>query len=364
MRSHTIVVAICLALSVSLARAETCPNPAFAVNGLHLDTQGVDGTLARKAALEAATSDAFQIVTNRLLLADQPAADRLTDLAFEDFIDFVHISSETALAQRYIADIDICFDPVRMRDQFIKQGLSWSELFSSPILLLPVWEDPSGTRVWARNVTWLDVWRDIDARDDQLLRLKTLSPDLALERRLPPGQIKSQQPDILALSAEAAEAQQVAVIYAGLDYTRSPPMLVMKADLFDADGAFLSEINAVEMELNGRTNLPEAFDVFRQTFITTLSDTWQRENLYKVEDRADIHVELPVNNLEIWYRLRTLLAELPIVQSITVLRLTSTSGVLKLKLSGSVEALQMAVRSTGYRLEASGDVYRLNVNPG
>ena len=235
MRSHTIVMAICLALSVSLARAETCPNPAFAVNGLHLDTQGVDGTLARKAALEAATSDAFQIVTNRLLLADQPAADRLTDLAFEDFIDFVHISSETALAQRYIADIDICFDPVRMRDQFIKQGLSWSELFSSPILLLPVWEDPSGTRVWARNVTWLDVWRDIDARDDQLLRLKTLSPDLALERRLPPGQIKSQQPDILALSAEAAGAQQVAVIYAGLDYTRSPPMLVMKADLFDAD---------------------------------------------------------------------------------------------------------------------------------
>ena len=117
------------------------------------------------------------------------------------------------------------------------------------------------------------------------------------------------------------------------------------------------------MELNGRTNLPEAFDVFRQTFIATLSDTWQRENLYKVENRADIHVQLPVNNLEIWYRLRTLLAELPIVHSITVLRLTSTSGVLKLKLSGSVEALQMAVRSTGYRLEASGDVYRLNVNP-
>ena len=56
-------------------------------------------------------------------------------------------------------------------------------------------------------------------------------------------------------------------------------MLVMKADLFDADGAFLSEINAVEMGLNGRTNLPEAFDVFRQTFITTLSDVWQRENL-------------------------------------------------------------------------------------
>lgn len=364
MRCHTIVMAFCLALSVSLARAETCPNPAFAVNGLHLDTQGVDGTLARKAALEQATAEAFQIVTNRLLLTDQPAANQLTELTAEDFIDFVHISSETALAQRYIADIDICFDPVRMRDQFIQRNLSWSELFSSPILLLPVWQDPSGIRVWARNITWLDVWRDIGERDNQLLRLKTLSPDLALERRLPPEQIKDKQPDILALSAKAAGAQQLAVLYAGLDYTRSPPMLIMKAELFDADGVFLSEINAVEIEMNGRTNLPEAFDLFRQTFITTLSDTWQRANLYKVDDRADIHVELPVNSLEMWYRLRTLLAELPIVQSITVLRLTSRSGVLKLKLSGSVEALQMAVRSTGYRLQANGDVYQLTVNPG
>ena len=364
MRSHTIVMAFCLALSVSLARAETCPNPAFAVNGLHLDTQGVDGTLARKAALEHATAEAFQIVTNRLLLTDQPAANELTELTAEDFIDFVHISSETALAQRYIADIDICFDPVRMRDQFIQRNLSWSELFSSPILLLPVWQDPSGIRVWARNITWLDVWRDIGERDNQLLRLKTLSPDLALERRLPPEQIKDKQPDILALSAKAAGAQQLAVLYAGLDYTRSPPMLIMKAELFDADGVLLSEINAVEIEMNGRTNLPEAFDLFRQTFITTLSDTWQRANLYKVDDRADIHVELPVNSLEMWYRLRTLLADLPIVQSITVLRLTSRSGVLKLKLSGSVEALQMAVRSTGYRLQANGDVYQLTVNPG
>ena len=83
----------------------------------------------------------------------------------------------------------------------------------------------------------------------------------------------------------------------------------------------------------------------------------------KVEDRADIHAELPVNNLEIWYRLPHL-AGRTADRSVYYVWLTSTSGVLKLKLSGSVEALQTAVRSTGYRLEASGDVYRLNVNPG
>ena len=131
----------------------------------------VDGTLARKKALSQATADAFAIIKRRLLLPGQPAADQLDELAFADFIDFIHIESETALSQRYIAKIGICFDPVRMRDQFIKLGLLWSELFSSPVLLLPVWQDPSGTRVWTRNVAWLDVWRQMDAQDDQLLGL-------------------------------------------------------------------------------------------------------------------------------------------------------------------------------------------------
>ena len=362
MRCNSIFLAICLALSTSLVQAETCTSPAFAVNGLQLDTTAVDGTLARKRALSQATADAFAIIKRRLLLPAQPAADQLDELAFADFIDFIHIESETALAQRYIAEIDICFDPVRLRDQFIKSGLLWSELFSSPVLLLPVWQDPSGIRVWTRNVAWLDVWRQMDAQDDQLLRFTILTPDLALERRLPPERIRNYDSSILALSAAAAGAQQIAVLFAGLEYTGDVPKLIMKADLFDVDGKFLSEISAVETDMNGRTNMPEAFSYFREDFITTLSGIWQQKNLYTLEDRADIHVVLPVSNLESWYRLRTLLSELPIVQSLSVVKLTSSSGLLKLSLSGSVEALQMAVRSIGYRLEVAGAVYQLKLD--
>ena len=136
----------------------------------------------------------------------------------------------------------------------------------------------------------------------------------------------------------------------------------MKADLFDADGKFLSEISVVETDMNGRTNLPEAFNYFREDFIATLSGVWRQENLYTVEDRADVHVELPISDLQSWYRLRTLLSELPIVQILSVVKLTSSTGLLKLSLSGSVEALQMAVRSIGYRLEVAGAVYQLKLD--
>ena len=69
-------------------------------------------------------------------------------------------------------------------------------------MLLPVWQDPSGIRVWTRNVAWLDIWRQMDAQDDQLLRFTILTPDLALERRLHPERIRNYDSSILALSAE------------------------------------------------------------------------------------------------------------------------------------------------------------------
>lgn len=362
MRCHTIVMAICLALSVSFVQAETCTSPAFAVNGLKLDTTAADGTLARKIALKEATADAFAIIKRRLLLPAQPAAEQLNELTFADFIDFIHIGSETALAQRYIAEIDICFDPVRLRDKFIKLNLLWSELYSSPVLLLPVWQDPSGTRVWTRNVAWLDIWRQIDSQDDQLLRFTILKPDLALERRLPAKKIRDYDASILALSAAAAGAQQVAVLFAGLDYTDDVAKLIMKADLFDLDGQFLSEISAVETNMNGRKNLPDAFSYFQEDFIAKLLGVWRQENLYTLEDRAGVYVKLPVSNLQSWYRLRMLLSKLPIVHSIAVVKLTSSSGLLKLNLTGSVEALQMAVRSIGYKLEVADSVYQLKLD--
>lgn len=358
MRCLITVTAICLALTVSFARAENCASPAFAVNGLHLDTQAADGTLARRAALEKATTDAFEILKRRLLLPDQ-ATGVLDTLPFSDFVNFVHIDAETALAQRYIADIDICFDAIRLRDQFVQIGLNWSELFSPPVLLLPVWEDPSGTKVWARNVPWLNIWRQVENQNDQLLRFVLLYPDLALERRLSPERIRDRKADVLTLSAQSASAQQITWLYAGIDYSRDVPKLIMKADLFDVDGRFLSQIQSTEMDVNERTSLSDVFAEFRHELLTTLSDTWQRKNLYKIEDMSAIHIKIPADNLQDWYRLRQMLSDLPIVQSLTVLQLAPAAGIVKLKLSGSVETLKMALRPTGHGLEVDASVYRL-----
>ena len=363
MRSHTIVIAICLALSVSFARAETCSSPAFAVNGLHLDTQAVDGTLARKAALETATADAFQIVTKRLLLPSQPAAAQLDQLAFEDFIDFVHIFSETALAQRYIADIDICFDAARMRAALIENNLEWAELITAPILLLPIWQDPSGVRVWTRNVLWLDSWRTLEMQSDSLVRTAFLEPDFVLEHQLKGSLFLNGDIQTLQKAAEAAGAVQIVLLYAGLDYSATQPALRMQATLFNQDGTKLATIAETQLAMDGQTSMQIVFEEFQLQVIDALETGWRQANLYVVGGRDDVFVEVSAVSPASWYRAQEILAELPVVTAVSVHSLTAESGILKLQISGPVEALQMAVLASGYRLDASDNAYQLRINP-
>ena len=137
------------------------------------------------------------------------------------------------------------------------------------------------------------------------------------------------------------------MLYAGLDYTRSPPV-DYESGIICTQMVYFSEINAVEIEMNGRTNLPEAFDLFRQTLSPHFLIRGS-EQIYMMIGQTFM-LNCPSIALKCGIGC-TLLNS----QSYSRLSCGLRSGVLKLKLSGSVEA-PMVVRSTGYRLQANGDV--------
>ena len=105
------------------------------------------------------------------------------------------------------------------------------ELLSPPILVLPVWEEPAGVRVWARNITWLDGWHQFKTDDIRWCALPCFAPR-EIERQLSARAIASAQTDILARAAQAADALQIVWVYAGLDY-QGACRLVLSARLYD-----------------------------------------------------------------------------------------------------------------------------------
>ena len=77
----------------------------------------------------------------------------------------------------------------------------------------------------------------------------------------------------------------------------------------------------------------------------------------------EIFVEVSAASAKSWYRAQDILSELPVVTSLSVYSLTAEKGVLKVRLSGPVESLKMAIRASGYRLDVGERNYQLHINP-
>ena len=360
---HITIILLCLAFNGGVYAQDNCATQVYAVSDIHLDENAATGTLAREQAIASATDKAYQTILRRILLPGQRGASALYSLNGADFVDFIHIDNENALAQRYIADIDICFDAARMRAALIQNDLQWSELITAPILLLPIWQDPSGVRVWTRNVLWLDSWRDLELQSDSLVRTTFLTPDFVLERQLKGSLFLLEDSQTLQKAANAAGAVQTVLLYAGLDYSASQPVLKLQARLFDADGQPLTTIAETQIDMNGNTSMQLSFEDFQKTVIDALENSWRAANLYVVGGRDEIFIEVGASSPKSWYRAQKVLADLPVVTALSVHSLTTQKGVLKLQLSGPVEALQMAIRASGYRLDVSDTAYQLRVNP-
>lgn len=347
---HSIILTLCLAIWCVPVQAETCPSEAYSVTGIAIDSNALTGTKAREVGIADATEMAFAKVIDRLIVPDKVARATMLALSADSFVDFFHITSENALAQRYIAEIDICFDAAKVRDALISAGLQWAELFSPPVLLLPVWQEPSGVRVWTRDILWLNRWQDFSDKTDRLLRFTMLEPDVALERSLPARPLLMRDKDMLAKAAQAAGAVQVVWLYAGLDYSNSVPELIMLAELYDADGSLLAVVGQEQRSLNGQTNLHVAFDSFQEDVMNVIEQSWHSSNVYVVDNRDEILISVDISSLTDWYDVRRKLSQIAGVADLSVVSLTAKKGALRAQLSGSVEAVQLGLQEQGYEL--------------
>jgi hypothetical protein len=137
----------------------------------------------------------------------------------------------------------------------------------------------------------------------------------------------------------------------------------MQATLFNQDGAKLGTIAETQLAMDGQTSMQIVFEDFQMQVIDALETGWRQANLYVVGGGDDVFVEVAATSPASWYRAQQILSELPVVTALSVHRLTANSGVLKLQISGPVEALQMAVLASGYRLDIADNAYQMRINP-
>ena len=352
-----IIAMICLtATTPAIAKmANRCDEPVFGAASIAIDKVAATAAEAQKTGVDAAAQTAFHQVLNRVLLSSADQDEFAAAHSYDEFTDFVHIIEEKNLEKRYIARLDFCFDAERMRTAMQNAGLQWAELQSPPILLLPVWKDPDGASAWLKNNSWIAGWQDAVDHYQGLVSLRRLPHSLTHERRFRGGDLLAGDPIKLAAAARIAEAEQVLVVAATLDYEGSKRVVYVEVRLFDKTGQPITTILSQSDIMLEKTD-SKPLDAIRQTILGRIEGSWHSANLINSSAAGYLLVNVPVTSVKQWSDRLAALRQVAVIKNVTIRTLDTNGGSVLLALVGSREALQNALASHDLSLVDTGDI--------
>ena len=141
---------------ITFASVEGC-NPVWSIEDVSVDETNQSTSLALYEGEKKAASLAFNLLLDRILVNPSAIESLMLQnlkLDIDGMVDFKLIKSETTLSNRYIANFSFCFLPNKVSNFLTSNNLSWSELKSRPILIIPVWKHKFGSHLWTDPNPW------------------------------------------------------------------------------------------------------------------------------------------------------------------------------------------------------------------
>ncbi len=209
------LAAALLGLAALLAPGHAQTDPAvFQVSGIAVDATAKDAVTARSEALLQGKKDGLERLLHRLVPAEeQSLLPAVGDLNIERYVQNFEITSEELSTTRYLAKLTVSYEPEAVRELLQSAAVSFAEVRSTPIVVLPLYEGPDGARLWPDDNPWWQAWE------------KNLEPERLLRLVLPLGDLE----DMGSLSVEQAEARDRAALAALASRYGSEDALVVTA---------------------------------------------------------------------------------------------------------------------------------------
>ena len=353
-RVYNILICICLGCSVIAAQVQAqpiCTPQAFGMYNINIDMVGETGRAAREQGVSEATKTALSQLLSRIVALPDDQILAIDELVAEDAVNLVHIQSETALANRYIARVDICFDAPILRQWLAGQGLAWAETLSPEILILPVWQDPSGARIWQRNNAWLDGWDYQADTHTGLVQFSTLPRLLQNERQIQPDAVLAGDKAPLQQAARLAKAQQILMVHAHLEYGLRDKSVNLRAFLYSREGEIVTRLSEQTVLLDGTVNMLSVFEAFQDNVLMDMEASWKKANLVTTEQPESYIITAEIASLADWRRLQADIRAIDAVRDLSPVQLGLGSGSLRVSIAGSATAFQQAVVAAGYDIQ-------------
>ena len=325
----------------------------YIVRGVSVDETSNSAAAAQKIALKKGQEVAYSRLIKRIVPIEEQS--KLRDLKFSELIELVSsidVVGEKSSSVRYLARLNIRFNPSAMRIHLRNARIKFAETKSKSLIVLPVYRAQATLQLWDPGNIWLKVWRTMP-KHDGLINLI-----------IPKGDTQ----DIASISAEQAIEGNKERINSIVERYGASGTLLTIASVKKFQGKKIVEVATSRIGIRGDDKtLIQGFENNLETFPNTLlsaakslrseiEETWKQENLLRFDQHRVLLAEAGLQGLKDLVFLQKKLEMSPLIQSLEIVRLSLKYALIRIQYFGAPEQLRLALEQRDILL-TQGAVY-------
>ena len=334
-------------------------NQVFKIKNIEVDETSHTAIAAREKALEVGQSKAWKLLVRRLTLPDENS--QIVELSIDEIKGLVQgyeVVRERISPVRYLANLTVIFNPNLVRDILLKNGVTFSETPSLPILLIPVFETNGVSRLWKMPNPWMNVWRE-GLYDNSLIPFIIPKGDFQDIKYLSAAQaINGKLVQFFPIMKKyGVQKVVVAKVSRKFNLVDNSPFLEITSRAPGVEDLEETTIAIIKIPPNADVN--HLMNSGKQKTIRSLNVAWKRENQVVSSVQQRISVEIPILGLEHWLSIRSKLREIGTLKTSELVRLTKEKALVDLWIMGTLKQLDNALQYKKLALFETNDLLML-----
>lgn len=350
MKPRTVFYALCLILATvfpSVARAAD-DSDLYTVTGVTVDITADSAVVAREQAFDQAQVDAFRQLADRLLSEEQAAVAATPDAAvISTMVKDFEITDERLSNVRYIGTYTFRFKSDAVRNHLGMSGLTYTDVGSKPVLVLPYYQWGARTILWDKANPWFAAWNGLQSYQG-LVPVVAPIGDLQDVSDMSDSDALTYRPENLDSMVLRYAAGRALVLVAVPEWSggtqaagQQPDRLTVMAYRTENGRPEFSEKIIVE-----RASLGAGEDIFaaavQQTRKTMQQDWKTRTQTNASEDNA-LAARVRFETMQEWVETQQALRNVPGVNDVKLLSLTPRQADIQLLFQGGEDRLRLAL---------------------
>jgi hypothetical protein len=310
----------------------------YTIKGVHEDVTAASATAARSIAQVNAQRAALGQLMRRLTAsADWSRLPQVSDTAVQNAVRGFQVASEKSSSTRYIADLNVSFNPAAVRSMLRGASILYGETQAKQALLVPVYVKDGKPDIWGGNP-----WQAALAASDLD---NAITPFL-----LPVGDIE----EFGILTADQAIAGDKSAIAAlGQRYGVDDVVVAIAT----ANGSNVS-VKAIEYSPDASAPIAHTYQSINDApegLLAALGEQWKRETIVAPGSQAHLTAVVSFPGLDQWQAIRQALGSTPLVNGLQVDGITSNSAEVELSYRGGTDKLALALAQANVDLTQGPD---------